>query len=158
MPGATTTSRSREQLKALVIDALDKVPDIGQFAKAVKDQPGVFDLLNPSLDYTILAPDDAAGVPGGDGTGSAGVNAQLALAFVQRGSSDPALTSRPLTLKTALKDQNYVDLGSNEPARMVSTPASETSISITAGLGKNVTFAGQANSLFDGGAIHVGNE
>lgn len=145
-------------MKALVNDALADVPNINLFAQLVKDQPGLFELLDPQSDYTILAPNDAAvkastGVVGG---GDGGVNPQLALSFVERAAADPALIARASTLKTSLEDPKYVNLGPGEPARLVSTPVAGGNLSIVAGLGKSVIYGGLGNS-FAGGAVHVGD-
>lgn len=153
---APTPTRSREELKALIIDALENVPDIDLFTGLVKDEPDLFQLLNPASNYAIFAPDNAAVQADTEGVGSGdnGVSPQLALAFVERGLADPPLLAGPRTLKTSLTDQKYVNLGPGEPAKIVSLPMGKN-LSITAGMGKIVPFEGQGNP-FDAGTINVG--
>lgn len=134
--------------------------DIDLFAALVNDQPDLFDLLDPSSNYAILAPKNSAGKldTGGVRGRGGGVSPQLALAFVQQASGDPPLAARQRTLKTVLKDPKYVDLGPGEPGRIVSLPLVDgTNTSIVAGMGKGVTFGGQGNP-FAAGAIYVGDE
>ena len=172
-PSATTTpTRSRDQLKNLILDALAKVPNVELFTALIKSESDIFELLDPESNYTILAPNNDAvkAKTGGNWRRSGGYPPEVALSFVGRGFREPSLKNKPNTLKTELKDPKYANLGPNEPARIVSAPVSTNgtngtnfsilasigdSVSIVAGMGESVSFG--ADIPFDAGTILVGD-
>ena len=150
--------RSLDQLKSLILDGLENLPDTNLFAALLRGQPDLFKLLNPESDYTILAPNNSAvkraNLPylrEGRGYGH-----QLALSFVERGPTDPPLEAGPRTLKTALKDTDYVGLGQGQSARLVSSPEG-AGLRIFSGMQEGVAFGRQAYP-FGAGTIYVGEE
>ena len=152
-----TPTRSREQLKKLILDALKNVPDIERFTAWVNAESNIFELLNPESNYPILAPNNDAVKAniGGNRRRDGSYPPELALSFVQRGFGDPPLSAGPRTLKTSLKDPKYVNLGPDEPARLVSLPVG-TNLSIVAGMGESVSFG--ADIPFEAGTINVGKK
>ena len=152
--------RSLDQLKSLILDGLENIPDTNLFAALLRSQPDLFKLLNPESDYTILAPNNSAvkraNLPKlGEGMG---YSRQLALSFVERGPTDPPLTAGPRTLKTTLNDGENVDFGwgKGARARLVSSPEG-TGLRIVSGMHQGVAFGGKAYP-FGAGTIYVGEE
>ena len=167
-PPATTTSSHQRDIKKVILDALQKVPNIDRFVAALNESvPNILEQLDPESNYTIFAPNNAAMEGGSKRLGRRGAyNPELALSFVKRGATDPPLTSGPRTLNTELTDQQYVNLGPGEPAKIVSLPLDKdlniatgggTYLGIVSGKGRNATFKDQG-FLFDAGAINVANK
>ena len=85
-----------------------------------------------------------------------GYSRRLALSFVERGPADPPLEAGPRTLKTALKDIEYVGLGQGQLARLVSSPEG-AGLRIFSGMWPGIAFGGQAYP-FGARTIYVGEE
>ena len=150
--------RSLDQLKSLILDGLENLPDTNLFAALLRGQPNLFKLLNPESNYTILAPNNSAvkRVNLSYMEEGLGYNRRLALSFVERGPMDLPLEAGPRTLKTALKDIQYVGLGWGQSARLVSSPEG-AGLRIFSGMLPGIAFGGQAYP-FGAGTIYVGEE
>ncbi|KLU90139.1 hypothetical protein MAPG_09105 [Magnaporthiopsis poae ATCC 64411] len=135
-----------------LLDALDDLQGSSCFANEVCAADKLLKSLDLSKKYTVFAvstwpgsspnPTPTPGRTVARGNGNTNNEAALALHFWKRGDSPPDLRTQEVTLQTSLTDPEYVNLGPNVPANIVSRPDRESgrkNVTLTSGLGKSVS-------------------
>ncbi|KAJ6437436.1 putative beta-ig-h3 fasciclin [Purpureocillium lavendulum] len=131
-----------------LLKTLKKNPNLTAFANLLAQYPAFLRSLSNSTNYTIFAPTNAALKASKTSSKlksrseKEDLTPGLALLFVDRGESPPALDARAAVLRTKLTDTKYVNLGRDVSANIISEPdlgSGRQNVTLTSGLGKTAS-------------------
>ncbi|GAP84077.1 putative beta-ig-h3 fasciclin [Rosellinia necatrix] len=150
---------------ASLLHSLFETPDTKEFAGLLERHDDFIGTLDNSTNYTIIAPSNDAVLTLSQIINESGqffrredsgTPPEVALLFIERGDDFPDLALRQATLRTSLRDPQYVNIGPGEPVKIVSEPdpSDRKRITLTSGLG-NTTSVFLENITYPQGNIQL---